>query len=186
VTDRDEKLGAALRELEVPDHRPSFEQELRSLLEEQHAPQGRLSGWRIPAAGVGLAVAAAAVVLLLVGLPKSGTGPSTALAARVKATVAGRLSHGFTLSGLILYRSTGLRGPASSRAFFAMDFLGNLRVQDLRTHAVAVYDATDGVERSLNTSASLGGTTLFAAERRGIAPGPPAGGAAGVFQQRRV
>jgi hypothetical protein len=185
MSDRDERLGTVLRELEVPDHRPGFERELRRRLEEQRRPR-RLRSLAIPAAGLAAAVTVAVVVLLLVGLPKSGTGPSTALAARVKAKVAERFSSGETLSGRIVYRTSGLRGPSVSRALFAMDFLGNLRVQDLQTHAVAVYEATLGVERSLSTSASSPGTTLFAAERRGVAPGGPDGGPSDAFFQRQL
>jgi hypothetical protein len=186
VTDRDETLGAALRELDVPDHRPGFEDEVRRLLETEPRPRHGMLRWRLPAAGVAVAAVAAALVVLLVGLPKSGTGPSSALAARVKAKVATRLATGVTLSGRIVYRSSEPHGPSSSRVFFAMDFLGALRVDDLRTHTTAVYDATDGVERSLNTSASLGGKTLFAAERSGVALGPPDGGPSDVFLQRQL
>src|SRR5438874_385395 len=108
MTERDERLGSALRELEVPEHRPGFEQELRRRLEQR--PARRVRRWSV-AVGVA-AVAAAAIVLLLVGLPKSGTSPSSALAARVKAKVAQRLVVGTTLSGRLVYHSSGLRGPA--------------------------------------------------------------------------
>jgi hypothetical protein len=183
---RDEGLGAALRELEVPEHRIGFEQELRRRLEERPRQRPLLGRWRIAAAVGGAAAVAAVIVLLLVGLPQSGTGPSPALAARVKAAVAKRFASGQTLSGRIVYRSFGLRGPTSARAFFAMDASGNLRAQDLRTHAVAVYDAARGIERSLNTSASIPGSALFAAERRGVAPGPPDGGPSDAFLQRQL
>jgi len=186
VTDRDDMLGAALRELDVPDHRPQFERELRRLFEEERRPRQHGVGLRLPATGLAVVAVAAALIVLLVGLPKSGTGPSSALAARVKAKVAARFAMGFTLSGRIVYRTVGLRGPSSARVFFAMDSLGDLRVEDLRTHAVAVYVSTDGVERSLNTSASTGGTTLFAAERSGVAPGPPDGGPSDLFLQRQL
>src|SRR5438067_2509373 len=114
MNQRDEQLGAALRELEVPEHRPGFEQELRHRLEQP--PARHVRRWSVALGAA--AVAAAAIVLLLVGLPKSGTGPSSALAARVKARVAQRLVAGTTLSGRLVYRSSGLRGPASSRASF--------------------------------------------------------------------
>jgi hypothetical protein len=182
---RDEGLGLALRELDVPDHRPAFERELRRRLEESRRPRRPLHRWG-PPAGILVAATAAAVILLLVGLPSGGNGPSSALAARVKAVVAKRLSSGLTLSGRIDYRSFGLRGPSRSRAFFAMDAFGNLRVWDLRTRATAVYDAANGVERSLNTSASIPSNVLFAAERKGVAPGPPDGGPSDVFLQREL
>jgi hypothetical protein len=179
---RDEGLGVALRELEIPEHRPGFDEELRRLLEE-HRPA--LRRWAVPSAVVAGGAAVAAAILLLVGLP-SGGGPSSALAARVKAVVAERFATGQTLSGRIVYRSFGANGTARSRAFFAMDALGNLRAQNLRTHAVSVYDGTLGIERSLNTSGALGGKTLFASERRGVAPGPPDGGPSDTFLQRQL
>ena len=40
---RDEALGTALRELEVPEHRPDFDRELQALL------AGPRRGWRVPA-----------------------------------------------------------------------------------------------------------------------------------------
>jgi uncharacterized protein DUF4232 len=181
---RDEGLGAALRALEVPEHRPGFDEELRRLLEQQR-PRPALRPWAVPTAVLVGGAAVAAAILLLVGLP-SGSGPSSALAARVKAVVAERFSTGLTLSGRIVYRSYGLRGPARSSASFAMDASGNLRSRDPQTHAVAVYEAADGIERSLNTSASIGGKTLFAAERRGIAPGPPDGGPSEEFLQPQL
>jgi hypothetical protein len=181
VSDRDERLGIALRELDVPAHRAGFAQELRRRLEEPR--RSRVRRLAIPAAVAAVAGAVAALVVLFVGLPGGGTGPASALAARVKAKVAERLSSGTTISGRIVYRSTG---SAVSRVFFAMDALGNLRVEDLRTHAVAVYEETRGIERSLSPSASIPGTALFAAERRGVAPGPPDGGPSDVFLQRQV
>ncbi|HEY3186890.1 MAG TPA: hypothetical protein VGJ70_05425, partial [Solirubrobacteraceae bacterium] len=70
MTERDERLGAALRELDVPQHRVDFERELRRRLEQGRSPRFR---WlAIPAAGIAAAAAVAAVVVLLVGLPRSG------------------------------------------------------------------------------------------------------------------
>jgi hypothetical protein len=41
-TSRDERLGAALRELDVPEHRPEFHRELRRLVDaERRARRGR-------------------------------------------------------------------------------------------------------------------------------------------------
>ncbi len=64
---RDEGLGTALRELEVPEHRPEFDRELEAMLARPRRD------WRLPVgAALGIA-AAAALILFLVGLPSSGS-----------------------------------------------------------------------------------------------------------------
>ena len=50
TTFRDEELGAALRQLEVPEHRPEFHAELRRLLAREHA-------WRLEVKAVPSAIA---------------------------------------------------------------------------------------------------------------------------------
>src|SRR2546423_1331230 len=179
---RDEALGTALRELEVPEHRPEFDRELEALL----APRGR--DWRLPlGAAAGVAIAAA-VVLLLVGLPGSGSGP--ALAAKVQAKVAAALAHASTIRGSLVYRAFDVRTHRieTKRALFAMDGRGDLRLQTLGGPEVAVYDAATGVERGFSRSAALGrGGPAFAFQRTGIAPGPPDDGPSDdLFLQRQL
>lgn len=160
-------LGAALRALPVPDHAPGFEWALRQrLVAERRRRSGRLS-WRWPAAA---AVAAAAALAVLVGLPRD----EAATAAEVKAAVQTALARASTLSGVIV---TDGPGPGDElRWRFAMTDEGDFRLTGIGFPDDVAYDASTGVARSLNRSASLGGDTLFAAERTGIAPGPPDGG----------
>jgi hypothetical protein len=181
---RDEPLGAALRELEVPEHGPGFESELEAILD-----RPRARDWRLP---LGLAAAAAAVAavatLVLVGLPGSGSSP--ALAAQVRTKVAATLAHATSIRGTLVYRALDVRthGIATSHAVFAMDGRGDLRLQSVPGPEVAVYDAAAGVERGLGHSAALGATgPVFAFQRTGIAPGPPDEGPSDeLFLQRRL
>lgn len=181
---RDAALGTALRELEVPEHRPGFERELELL-----RGAGRRRDWRLPlgVAG-GLALAAAAAVVLLLVLPGSRSGE--ALAAQIRASVAARLAHARTIQGTIVYRAVDGRThrPVTTRARFAMDERGDLRIDGLGSPEHAVYDAATGIERGVGRSAAFGGGgPAFAFERTGIAPGAPdASPSEELFLQRRL
>ena len=162
---RDEWLGELLRELGAPEHRPEFHRELRlRLQEERRAGRRRVAlRWTLRVAAV---AAAAAIVLAVVGLPKSGRGgPEVANAATVKAHVRAAL---FGLRSL-----TGVLVDGRERWRFALDAAGDLRLEGPRAGDAITYDAATGIVRSAQHSASLGGSTLFYAERRGVAPGPP-------------
>ena len=176
---RDRALGTALRELEVPEHRRDFDRELQALLARPRRD------WRVPAgSAIGVAVAAA-LVLLLVGLPSTG---GQALAGQVKAKVRAALARGTTLSGRIVDRSFDARTRTvhTLRASFAMTARGALRLKALGGPDDAVYDPLRGIERALGRSAALAGGPVFASERTGIAPGPPDGGPSDLFLQRQL
>ncbi|HYX88010.1 MAG TPA: hypothetical protein VE753_01445 [Gaiellaceae bacterium] len=178
---RDKALGAALRELDVPEHRPGFERELRELLERERTrgPHRRYSTWAVGAV-VG---AAAAGLMLAIVLPRLGSGP--ALAARVKAKAASALADGRTMRGVILSRF--LRGPGeTSRWSFAMTAGGDLRITNLDRSADSVYDASAGVLRSFNVAAALASGVRFPSVVTGVPPGPPDGGPGDEFLQRRL
>ncbi len=172
---RDEWLGELLRELDAPEHRPEFHGELRRRLrEEQHAARSRsVTRWSLRLAAV---AGAAAVVVAVVGLPGTGkspslSGPQAAGAAVVKAHVRAALASLHGLSGVLV-----AKGPSENdggRWRFALDASGDLWLQGPRSGDVETYDASAGVVRSAQHSASLGGGTLFYAERSGVAPGPP-------------
>ncbi|HYX88113.1 MAG TPA: hypothetical protein VE753_01990 [Gaiellaceae bacterium] len=178
---RDEALGAALRELDVPGHRPGFEQELQELLEQERARavSRRYRAWALRAA-----VGAAAVGLVLaIVLPRLGSGP--ALAARVKAKAAAALADGRTMRGVILSRF--LRGPGeTSRWSFAMTAGGDLRITNLDGSADSVYDAAAGIRRSFNVANAIASGFRFPSVVTGVAPGPPDGGPGDEFLQRRL
>jgi hypothetical protein len=169
TTDRDSRLGDALRELETAEHRPEFHRELRRLLAAEQAAQPRTSRlrWSIAA---GTVAAIAAVAVIAVGIPHTRqTGPEPASAAVVQERLRAALTALRNLSGVLVETSAG----GVSRWRFTLDAAGDARIEGPRAGDVTTYDASEGVARSAQHSASLGGETLFYAERRGVAPGPP-------------
>jgi hypothetical protein len=171
---RDEELGEMLRELSVPEHGPAFHSELRGKLGEQRTAFRRRAHRRW---GIRLAAAAAVVAAVgaVVGIPGADrtrgiSGPSVASAATVKAEVRHALSSMRTLSGVLT--ADGPQGGAETW-HFALDAAGDFRLDGPSAGEVITYDASTGVARSAQHSASLGGSTLFYAERRGVAPGAP-------------
>jgi hypothetical protein len=185
TTLRDTVLGAALRELEAPEHRPEFYAELHYRIAEERrlrtAEERRRRRvrrnrvrWTVRTAFAG---AAAAIAALAVGLPRGDDGPETAGAAEIKAKVAAALSSAETISGEIVFSGRSFRNAYGwrkpTRWSFALTARGDLSMRQEDGLNSLAYDADEGIERSLNQSASMGGNTLFAAERRGLAPGPP-------------
>jgi hypothetical protein len=193
---RDAVLGALLRELDVPDHRPEFYAELHYRLAEDLAArraedrrQRRVRRARIRwTARTALAGAAVALAALVVGLPRGGNGPEVATAAEIKAKVAAALSSAHSLSGEVVFHGSSYRNAYGwekpKRWSFAMTADGDLRIKETDGPNDTAYDAAEGIERSLNTSESIAGDELFAAERRGLAPGPPDPGPSESFLQR--
>jgi hypothetical protein len=168
--ERDEWLGELLRELEAPEHRPEFQRELRRRLHDERSTARRRAVLRWSLRG-GAAAAVAALVIVLVGLPRTGTAPQAANAAVVKSQLRNALAGLRNLSG-VLVASGPAQGP-TSRWRFVLDAAGDVRLEGPRAGDVSTYDAATGVVRSAQHSASLGGNTLFYAERVGVAPGPP-------------
>jgi hypothetical protein len=163
---RDEELGALLRALDVPEHGPRFHAELRRRLRAERRGVRHRRSLRVAAV---VAVAAAAVVVL--GVVR-GHGPQAADAAVVKTRIRTALATVRTLTGVLV--ATGPGETDAGRWRFALDATGNLRLEGPRPGDVEVYDAARGVVRSAQHSASVGGDTLFYAERTGVAPGRPA------------
>jgi hypothetical protein len=191
--ERDEILGAALRRLEIPEHRPSFHAELRAKLDsaipgenavdlERPAAPGpswlrrgqrrRRQGWML-----GLVVAAAvvlALILVVANLP--GTSPGMASAAGVRAAVSRAWASARGIAGVLVvhYRHPVVGSQQDERWRFLITARGDFRLIGLEHPGADVYDAASNIERSLNTSASIpGSTVLFASELTGLAPGPP-------------
>jgi hypothetical protein len=75
------------------------------------------------------------------------------------------------LSGILV--ASGPAQGATQRWQFVLDAAGDVRLEGPSAGDVTTYDASTGVVRSAQHSASLGGDTLFYAERDGVAPGPP-------------
>lgn len=195
-TVRDDLLGALLRGLEVPEHRPEFYAELHYRLAEDRRMRAaddrrrrRVRRNRIRwTARTAFVAAAAALAALVVGLPRDAGGPEVATAAEIKARVAAALSSANSLSGEIVFHGSSYRNAYGwekpKRWSFAMTAQGDVHIREKDGPNDMAYDARKGVERSLNTSESIGGDTLFAAERRGLAPGPPDQGPSESFLQR--
>jgi hypothetical protein len=179
-TYRDEQLGAALRELDVPEHGPGFFDELDRRLAGRRVAPPRHAGRR-GRRGVRIAAAAAvgAVVVGVLGVlgderaPRIVT-PDVATAAAVKAEVRTSLASLENLSGVLV--EDGPERGDIHRWRFALTAEGDLRLAGPGEGELITYDATTGVVRSAQRSASLGGGPLFYAERRGVAPGPPDAG----------
>jgi hypothetical protein len=182
---RDRELGGALRALEVPEHRPEFHAELRRRLAEQSAAGLHDARRRRTRRGAGRWALRAALVAAVGALafvaydafrseesPAPGLGVvETATAAEIKAQVRQALSSVRNLSGVLVY--DGSDQGDERRWRFVLTDRGDFRLTGLNLVDNIAYDASTGVERSLNPSASMGGDTLFPAERSGIAPGPP-------------
>lgn len=172
----DEQLGAALRELHVPEHGADFHAELDQRLDEwtnQVAARRVRLRWGLRVAAV---AATAVVVLFFVGLPRDERVPEiaqrqVATAAQVKAKVRTALARVESLSGILVSDGPG-KGDEHRQRFVLTDD-GDFRLTGITLVQNVAYDASAGVERSLNPSSSIGGDTLFAAERSGLAPGPP-------------
>ena len=171
---RDEPLGAALRALDHPEHRPEFHRELRRrLAAERRHPVRRRWAWPLAAAAT---AAAAAAVLIAIGIPRthktpSIAGPQAASAAVVKSHLRHALVQMRDLSG-VLVATEASRGT-TERWRFVLDSAGDVRLEGPGEGEVATYDSATGVARSIQHSASMGGSPLFYAERDGVAPGPP-------------
>jgi hypothetical protein len=191
-TVRDDLLGALLRELEVPEHRPEFYAELHYRLAEERraraveerrlrrARRNRIR-WTVRTAVVGAAAAGAVLVL---GLPRGERGPEVATAAEIKAKVAAALSSAKSVGGELVVRGASYRnayGWDGRRWDFALTAEGDFRLTHPGGSSDLAYDAAKGVERSVG---SISGDTTGALERKGVAPGPPDHGPSEWFLQR--
>lgn len=178
---RDHALGAAVRELEVPEHRAAFGATLRARLDAEATrvdptflrsrhPSPRRRSWRWS-----LAVAAFIVaVALVISSPFPGTTPREATAAEIRRTVAQAWASTENVRGVLVWNAPEVFGQDERRWSFLLTERGDVRLEDLTRGGIVVYDASTGVERSLNPSESVpGDDTLFANERRGLAPGLP-------------
>jgi outer membrane lipoprotein-sorting protein len=154
----DELLGAALRELEVPEHRPAFHRELRRRLRDDRRPARRT---RFAAVAVAAVVAAVAAVAL-----RHGGSPAEAAVAQAKMRAA--LSAFHNVSGEIV--SSGAGQGRTARLRFVLDRGGDVRLDGPRAGDVLLYDAKTLTFRSAQHSASLGGPTLFYAVHTGSLP----------------
>lgn len=178
-TDRDVALGAALRELDVPEHGPEFFARLVERLETETQEAGEPS----PAAGrrllrrpprfLGMVAAAVVVVvasswLVLPGSGGPGLGPGVASATEIQARVAQAFASLRTLRGEASIEYPDV--PATLRSSFLITSAGDFRVIALDGREGASYNAATGLHRSYQMTDS---GRVLATETRGAAPGPP-------------
>lgn len=156
---RDDELGHALRELEVPEHRAGFDAELERLLS---APRRGRRRW-VPALAAAAALAIAAGVALF--LPR---GSDVASAAELRETIVDAFGSAGTISGVFVNREQPRGGE--NRWRFTVDSSGSFRIEGVGRATVTAYDAATNVETSSDTG-------LFVT-RTGLAPGPPDAGPA--------
>jgi hypothetical protein len=186
-TVRDERVGAALRQLETPEHRPSFHAELERLLAAEAAerrpvrrsrPRPRLRwGLRVAIVAVVAALAVVVVDLLRSGdAPGPGIGVQQATAAEIQAQVRSVFAGLQTVSGEFVAEGESYEnayGWESRRWRFVLAENGDFGLTGVGHEENLSYNARRGVRRTLNPSESLDTDDLFAHVARGIAPGPP-------------
>lgn len=187
---RDEQLGAALRELRVPEHGPGFWSRLEEQLAAEAAGGGRRIGrrrrmapprrWRPIAAAAG---AVAAVILALTLALPGGERPERALAAEMQERVRAGITELRDVRGSGLWR---VRGDDERHRFsFALTAEGDVRLRnEFRAENGFIelaYDADRAVERQV-----LGPDLPLYTERTGVAPGPPDLGPTEIPPQQRI
>jgi hypothetical protein len=161
------KLGAALRELDVPEHGPEFDAELRARLGER-PPQRR--AW-VLAAAAAIAVLGASVVAL--ALPR---GSGVASAAEVREAISDALGSAHTISGVFVSREEA--GGGENRWRFEFRSSGSFRITGLGKNNPTDVEYDPGL--NVEASSDIG---LFV-WRVGLAPGWPDSAPAGWVLRR--
>lgn len=191
---RDELLGQALRDLDVPEHGPAFYMELAERLADERrasalARRGRSRERRLRVRWGGrvLVGIAAAVAAAVVGLPHIGDrtrpeiGVEVASAAEVKAKVRRALAELRTLRGtLVVTTAVSGEGNLTTRTQFVLTDRGDFHSNS--GNEQRSYDAGRLIERYHAKANSI------ASELTGVAPGPPdgAGSVGELTVQRRL
>lgn len=163
---RDEELGRTLQELDVPEHRTGFDEELIRRLTEVPAPR---RSW-LAAAAVALALPLAAAIVLL-----APSGSNVASAADLRERVVSAIESAPGISGVFVNREQP-RSGRETRWHFVLDESGSFRIAGLEHQTLLSYDARMNVESSSDGD-------LFVT-RTGLAPGPPDPGPADWVVQR--
>jgi hypothetical protein len=186
---RDRDLGAALLELAVPEHGKAFFAELQERLvaERDRRHTVRRTRWMSASLAVVGIVLLAALVFLTLGLPRLRSESDVARAAVIRTQVMKALAETRTVHGAIVYRAFDVRRgeTVTTRQTFAADAAGDLRLTDVGGIGDLAYNASQGVERAVTTSASIGSGRFFA-ERTGLAPGPPDHGPSAFLLDREL
>lgn len=177
-TVRDDRLGTALRQLETPEHRPSFHAELERLLAAEAAerqPVRRPRSTRRWALRIAFAAAVGAAAFVTLDIVRSGDTPGpveveTATAAEVRQAVRTAVARAESLSGTFVSRE---RTPEMDRP--ERDSGEFLLLADGSYHITsdANEDAYDS-RRRVSTLHDYGpGYEPYAHRARRVAAGPP-------------
>ena len=186
--DRDDRLGDALRALEVPEHAPDFDARLRARLDEARPRERRrsftLPSVRLPRLAFAVAVVTAVAAVVFFGIEGADVprvGPERASAATVTARMAATLRTLENAAGVVVVRNrTGTAGAHTMRWRFLVDSEGNLRLVELPEAGALVYQADRGREITYSEDADVYGV------REGLAPGPPDEGPSELILQREL
>jgi hypothetical protein len=162
----DRDLGAALRGLDLPEHRPEFAAELERRLRHRRI---RPRVWALVAAAALAAIATAVAVLAFPG------ESNVASAAEVREAVSDGMGSAGSVSGVFVNRE---QANAENRWRFVLDESGSFRIEGLGPNnpTVLAYDSKSNVE----TWSDLG---IFT-RRTGLAPGIPDSAPASWVVQR--
>jgi hypothetical protein len=164
---RDEQLGTALRELDVPEHRPEFEAALRRRLR-----QPRRRRWLLAAAAA-LAVVVASLVAL--ALPR---GSEVASAAEVRDAISSALRSAHTITGVFVNQEEAHGGE--NRWRFEFRSSGSFRITGLGGNNPTDLEYDPGM--NVEAYSDVG---LFV-WRVGLAPGWPDAAPAGWVLRRDI
>lgn len=204
MTEHDERLGRALRGLEVPDHGPDFFPRLLHHLEREAARRSRPHRrrprrWKGPTTllAATAAVLVVAIVASLVGSdgPRPGRGPDEPpvrliSAAEVRARVGGAIGGLRTLQGEVALECEVEFGPclppegggrATLRWTFAVTATGDERVTGIGHRDDMSYSAERGEQRSVSE-----GPPPLVQVITGLPPGPPDFAARNSLLRREV
>jgi hypothetical protein len=186
--ERDEELGAAIRQLYVPPAGEDFYATLYARLEAEEAAmrpavQRARRRWLTPAGFSAVAAVVAIVVLMTwVGLPgrdRSGLlGPGRAEAItleEMQGIVTATLTSVRTLQGEVTIERLGGRAPFTdpeeTRFSFALTSQGDHRMTALGGVSDHSYDAEEGLQRIVVPG--FGSNAPSVSESRGLSAGPP-------------
>ena len=184
MTERDEELGRALRELRAPPHGEGFEDRLHALLEDEAESRRRvarrkskegLSLFRKPFPALAGAAALAAAIVLVIALVPGGSeriGPQPAQAAQIVDRARAALAQARSLRATLIVRERRSEQEPMTleRLRVAMTARGDLRVLDSAQDGNFYYSARNGREVQLDLPYDPGS---FVTE--GVAPGAPDG-----------
>ncbi len=176
MNQRDERLGEALRGLDVPDHRPGFHARLMARLAETAGDRPRRPSPYLfmAAAAAVVVVAVAATSLVTRPVPPPDVAPVLITAAEVRSRVAGALASMETLRGEISLECEDPYGPCSppdagGRTTLRWAFV-TTAAGDERVTGIGV---TDDVAFSSATRVAREVREFGAAEITNVAAGPP-------------